>query len=223
MSKANLIYETLRGMIESGQIAPGAFIDRPALVRQLGCSRQPIAAAIDKLAFEGLVTVQPQHGSFASELDRAAIADWFLVRTALEAEFARRLALAAAASKAGIVIDALSANLRRQSAAMMAEDIDQFYELDVEFHEVISRFVEAPEGQAILERAQVYLARARRILLPAPGRMQVVLDEHRAILVGLRSGSTDNAAAAMRAHLERVAHDLELTLAPKEKLATGQS
>ncbi|WP_353017814.1 GntR family transcriptional regulator [Mesorhizobium sp. M1405] len=49
----------IRRAIRTGRLGPGPSIDKAALCEQLGVSRFPVAAAINRLAFERLVVVQP--------------------------------------------------------------------------------------------------------------------------------------------------------------------
>ncbi|RWP96685.1 GntR family transcriptional regulator [Mesorhizobium sp.] len=54
--------------ILTGKLGPSSSIDKAALCEQLGVSRFPVAAAINRLAFERLVVVQPQDGSFVAKI-----------------------------------------------------------------------------------------------------------------------------------------------------------
>jgi len=55
--------------------------------------------------------------------------------------------------------------------------------------------------------------RFRRLTLPLQGRMQEVIEEHAAVVEGLRSGSAETAMAAMRRHLDHVLPAIALTRA----------
>ena len=200
MAKIDLVYDTLREMIVAGELPPGSPIDKAGLADRLGASRQPVSGAIDRLAFEGLVEVIPQHGSFVSKLDQAGIADWFLVRAGLEAEFAARFAGDERAPLA-----ALDRNIRYQAVAFKAGDLAGFHELDLGFHAIITGFTISPEAHAVLSRAEANLGRVRRLLLPEPGRAVKTLAEHRAIFEALERRDCGAAAAAMRGHISSVA------------------
>lgn len=202
-SKLDIVYDELKALIVGGELEPGDPIDKSALADRLNASRQPIAGAIDRLAFEGLVEVIPQHGSFVSRLDPVVIADWFLVRMGMEAEFAARFAAADDRP-----IESLERNLRYQHAALEAGDHLGFYDLDVEFHQIIIGFSPSPMGAALLGQAQANLGRVRRLLLPEPGRPQQTIAEHRLIFEQLTKGDPTAAATAMRQHIGTVATQL---------------
>lgn len=205
MSKIELVSNSLRAMILSGELAPGSPIDKAMLAEKLDASRQPIASAIERLAFEGLVEVRPQHGSFVSKLDGAVLKDWLLVRSAIEVEFAVRFAKLCPKAE----ITELAVNLFQQASTARTDDVEGFYRLDVGFHQIITGFTPSPEGHAVLARAQTNLRRVRRLLLPEPGRLQHTLAEHKAIFDGVKSGNVHAAADAMRAHIESVATHLQ--------------
>jgi GntR family transcriptional regulator, rspAB operon transcriptional repressor len=57
--------------------------------------------------------------------------------------------------------------------------------------------------------AWVHVDRARRLLLPEPGRIGETLEEHRAILAALEGHDPEGARAALRTHLRQVVTRLE--------------
>src|SRR5271168_5233593 len=67
-SKANHVYGELKEAILTGALEPGEPIDKLALCERLGVSRFPVSAAVSRLAFERLVVIEPQHGSFVSRI-----------------------------------------------------------------------------------------------------------------------------------------------------------
>ncbi len=215
MSKLDQVYTEVRSMIVSGELPPGAPIDKAVIAQRIGASRQPIAAAIDRLSFEGLVEVVPQHGSFVAKLNRATLSDWFMVRAAMEVEFITRFV---EAGETAPMVE-LERNVRYQKAAAEAGDIAGFYELDIAFHQIITRFTPCTEGHAILERAQANLGRVRQFLLPQSGRLSVTLAEHQAIFDAVRTGVVAQAAAAIRAHIHSVESHLQAVLASHPELA----
>ncbi|MEM7301461.1 MAG: GntR family transcriptional regulator [Pseudomonadota bacterium] len=198
--KVDLVYDELRSAILSGHRAPGEFLDKSELAEEFGVSRQPIASAIDRLAFDGLAKVVPQHGSFVTKLDRTAIFERFFIRRAIEVE----LVLVAAQSISDDVLAQLSHNIRYQQAALDGEDLSGFFRLDIEFHDLVHSVQPNAEAIRILERTTLILERVRRLLLPVAGRPNKTLNEHIAILDALRKHDSEAAMTAMRTHIVRV-------------------
>ena len=94
-SKAGQVYDAVKEAILSGELEPGQAIDKLALCERLGVSRFPVSAAISRLAFERLVRVEPQHGSFVAPISVEGVRENLFVRRALEGEIAAEAAAAA--------------------------------------------------------------------------------------------------------------------------------
>ena len=56
----------------------------------------------------------------------------------------------------------------------------------------------------IINGAKAQLDRVRRLSFPLPSHLEVVLNEHMAVVDGLRQRDPEAAAAAMKVHIDRV-------------------
>lgn len=198
-SKANQVYDDIKEAILSGGLEPGAAIDKIALCERLGVSRFPVTTAINRLAYERLVLIEPQHGSFIAKISADDVRDLMIIRRALEVEIASEAAHRLPTDS----MAALERNLRYQQAAEQAKDIAGFYALDVEFHQIIINGIALAHASDILEGLRAHLERVRRLLLTPPGRLPNTLREHRAVADAIKSGDSQAARAAMRSHLEQ--------------------
>jgi DNA-binding GntR family transcriptional regulator len=189
-------------------MAPGAPLRKEEIALELGVSRAPVSDAISRLAEEGLVDVFPQHGSFVALIRATDVRESLFVRTALEVEAMRRLATVADAATLRI----LDSNITAQAKALAAGNLEQFYDLDEALHASIFGAIEKPRALRLLEAARAPLDRVRRLALPQAGRPEQTLAEHRALVEAIRSGDSEYAAAAMRAHLTMVGRAIELKL-----------
>lgn len=198
LSKAEQVYRELRDQILTGALEPGAAIDKLALCDKLGVSRFPVQAAINRLAFERLVTIAPQHGSFVARMSRPAIREYQMIRRALECEIAGL----AAGRFDGVDLEALEDNLARQKALAGSGDGSAFYALDVAFHQLIARPLALAHAVDALEAARTHLERIRRLLLSPQGRTATAFAEHRMVADALLTGDPEVARAAMRTHLD---------------------
>ena len=196
-SKGGVVYAALKEAILSGVLPPGAPVAKAALCAQLGVSRAPVAAALSRLAFERLVTVAPQHGSFVTPISMDDVRECMLVRRAVEAETA---ALAAERRPAGLV-EALDRLLRYQGAAADAGDAPGLYALDVAFHDAILASLHLRQAAAILDGLRARLERIRRLNGAPPGRAAAVVAGHRTVRDAIAAGAPDGARAAMTRHL----------------------
>ena len=91
-SKADQVYDELKEAILAGRVEPGELIDKSALCERLGVSRFPVSAAVSRLAFENLVVIEPQHGSFVARISAADVRERMFIRRALESEIAAEAA-----------------------------------------------------------------------------------------------------------------------------------
>ena len=197
-SKAEQVYADIKADILAGRFEPGAPIDKPALCARLGVSRFPVSTAINRLAFERLVVIEPQHGSFVGKIAAHDVREWMLMRRGLETEIAGELALALSAADR----TALERNLRYQLAAAEAGDTSGFYLQDIEFHRLLGAGLGLLQAMGILEGLRSNLERIRRMLLTPPDRMPAAYAEHKAIFTALENGDRQSARAAMSAHLK---------------------
>lgn len=198
-SKADFVYREVKEAILSGALEPGSVIDKVELCHRLGMSRFPVTTAINRLAFERLVFVEPQHGSFVAKISVDDVREWMLIRRALEAEIAAE----AAQRLPPVGLGDIERNLRYQQACVEAKDYAGFYALDLEFHRLLVTGLALTHAGEILDGLRAHLERVRRILLTPPGRLPKTLAEHRAVAKALETGDPLAAREAMHAHLEQ--------------------
>lgn len=200
VSKAALVYDDLRTAIIDLRLKPGARVEKQEICRRLGVSRQPLAEAITRLADEQLVDVEPQKGTFVARIHLADVEEAAFVRRALE--------VATAYSVAAEMDDAALKRLERvltyQAAALKTEDWDGFYGLDLRFHAMLFDRLGMRRVAAAVDSARAPLERARRLLVPTPGRSAATLREHRAVHASLVGRDPETAARAMGRHLDEV-------------------
>ena len=103
----------------------------------------------------------------------------------------------------------LKRNLRIQQALMEDGDIAGFYQMDARMHELILSFTGYRRLAILAETAWVHVNRARRLNLPAPGRIEATLNEHEAIVAALEARDPEAARQATRHHLRQLIKFLE--------------
>ncbi len=146
-SKADAAYGELKEAILSGALEPGSLINKTGLCEKLRVSRFPVSAAVSRLAYDRLVDVEPQHGSFVTRISLNDVREWLFVRGALEGEIAAE----AARRMTRADKDALAANLEEQAKAAADEDRTTFYPLDVAFHRILTNRLSMARADDVLE------------------------------------------------------------------------
>lgn len=214
VSKAAMVYDDLRTAIVGLDLKPGTRIDKHEVCARLHVSRQPLAEAVARLAEERLVEVEPQKGTFVARIRLADVAEAAFVRRALEVATVYEIAPA----MDELTLKRLERNLAYQSAALKADDFDEFYALDVRFHTMLFDRLAMRRLADAVESSRAQLERARRLLLPSPGRTPNTYREHRAIFAALKARDAVKAAAAMASHLDQVMAELRKFAARQPEL-----
>lgn len=191
------MYGELKEAILSGALEPGCLIDKAGLCEKLGVSRFPVSAAVSRLAYDHLVDVAPQHGSFVSRISLSDVRERFFIRSALEGEIVAEAARRMTREDK----DALAANLEQEALAAEAEDRASFYDLDVTFHQILTSRLGMARAGEVLEALRVHLERARRLMMWPRGRLRATFGEHAAIVEAIDAGDPAAARKAMKRHL----------------------
>jgi DNA-binding GntR family transcriptional regulator len=203
-SKVDQAYLALKRAIVSGALAPETPIDKNEWCAVFEVSRLSITTAINRLAFERLVVVEPQRGSYVAKISLEDVRQWMLMRRALEIEV---VAVCAADMPEG-AIEGLGQNLAYQQAAITSGDLQGFHELDTRFHRQMAEGLGLARIGEVLDPIRTHLERVRRTLLPEPGRPQGTFVEHEAIYRAIAARQPDQARNEMANHLDRVSREL---------------
>jgi DNA-binding GntR family transcriptional regulator len=203
-SKVDQAYLALKRAIVSGALAPDTPIDKNEWCGTFEVSRLSITTAINRLAFEGLVVVEPQRGSYVAKIHLEDVRQWMLMRRALEMEV---VAVCAADMTDG-AIESLAQNLAYQKAAIASGDLEGFHELDTRFHRQMTEALGLARVGEVLDPIRTHLERVRRTLLTEPARPQGTFREHEAIYAAIAARQPDQARHEMAGHLDRVLREL---------------
>ena len=200
LPKTSQVYGIMRRAIVNLHLAPGSNVNEKLICDQLGISRTPLREAILQLQSENLVSVIPNSGTYVSKIDLQSVFDGQLVRDALELKVVRL-----AASRMTPQFErSLDFNLHQQKRMAADLDYDGFYELDEAFHTMICAFGASAHIWKIINGAKAQLDRVRRLSFPLPSHLEEVLNEHMAVVDGLKLRDPDSAEAAMKTHIDRV-------------------
>ncbi len=204
VTAAGAIAAALRDDIVGMVLLPRTPLRDPVLCERFGTSRTPVREALIRLGEEGLVDILPQSGTFVSRIPVDAIPEAVLVRQALES-----VTVEGAAARGGEgAAAALDAAIDAQRGLAARGDTRGFHDADEAFHETIALLAGHPNIWRLLRQVKVQLDRARRLTLPALGRMGQVIAEHALIRDAVAAGDAARARTAMTAHLGIVVPDV---------------
>jgi len=193
-------FAAIRQAILSGDLAPGRRLVEEDLASALGVTRQSLRAALLDLTADGLVERVPNRGARV----RVVTADEAVAITEC------RMALEAlcAVKAAERITDAEVAELRELGENLKRAVADgnplRYSELNRELHRRVGAISAQHVAIGLLDRLHGQLVRHQFQLALRPGRPEVSLAEHLAILEAVAGRRPDDADRAVRAHLASV-------------------
>jgi len=197
---ADEVYRILRDRIFIGNLQPGTKVRPEALAQELGVSRTPVVEAINRLAQEELVLLQPGRGTFISELSTDRLLAHFDVRLMME-EYAAPIAVARITERDLEQLEQFLADENRLIQENVVSDHLAWHRINRDFHEYcvdIAGNILLSEFYARLN-VDIVLARAYKLaLLRFP---EEVHSEHIAIFNGYVAKDSNALLHAIRAHL----------------------
>jgi len=193
------VADRLREQIFSKLLAPGSWLDEQSLALQFGISRTPMREAIKALASEGLVTMKMRRGAYVTEVNRGDLEQIYTVLSLLESQAARESALKATEDELNL-LDHLHHRLEKAAAD---RDIEQFFDINGKFHELIQEITGNRWMNGVITDLRKVLKLHRKDSLTSTGRLQSSLLEHREILQAILRRDESAAEAAMQKHFAR--------------------
>lgn len=194
----DVVFNTLRKAILTGELKPGERLMEIHLANRLGVSRTPIREAIRKLELEGLVIMIPRRGAEVAQITEKSLKDVLEVRRALDALCVE------------LACDRISADEEEQlreacdefERATETKDATIIAKADVEFHDII---VQATGNQRLIQlinnlSEQMY--RYRFEYIKDENRHDNLISEHRMIYEGIVNRDKEQAAQAAKLHID---------------------
>jgi len=134
-SLATLAQQELERRIVSGEIAAGAKLNEVELATALGISRGPVREAFSALAQAGLVRVAKNRGVFVRQVSVEEANEFYEVRAALEGLIGQLAARRISIDE----VEQLRAVVRRMHQIQKGRRADEYFALNVEFHDLMAR------------------------------------------------------------------------------------
>ncbi len=200
----DVVFETIRNAILSGQLKPNERLMETQLAEKLGVSRTPVREAIRKLELEGLVTMIPRKGAYVSELSLEEIMETFEVRESLEV-LAITLAFNNFTDKDIKEIEEIQDKF---AEACKKKDIKKIINFDFEIHKKIYILSKNNRLISIMESLNEVLSRFRMIYYYEFISSESIVKQHEEIIEAIRNRNVNKAADAMRNHLQEINSDM---------------
>lgn len=195
-----MVYEELKMQILKGTIVPGTRLMEVDLADEMGVSRTPIREAIRKLEKEGLVTIEPRRGAYASQISTKDMVEILEVRQNMEG-------LAAAFAASRITPEQLR-ELKQVSEnynnAVIEGNMEDMIKYDTRFHRIIVESCKNKVLVTMIEQLQELVLRFRYIYYDNFRRAENMPSEHKVILEAIEQGDTETAREAADVHIDQL-------------------
>lgn len=198
LSLGEVAYREIRRQILHGELAPGDFISERMLARRLSVGQAAVRVAVQRLATQGFITVQPRRGIIVRAQSIQDVIDLFEVRILVEQRVVRSLAGQLSLTQ----IETLRDCVARMMEAAEMEDAAGIVEADFAFHRTLCEFHGNGHLSGILDRIfdglyrEVWTMTARH-----PEKTSDVQEKHEAVIRALQDDDATRAESVLAEHL----------------------
>ena len=194
----DVVFNTLRNAILTGELEPGERLMEIKLADKLGVSRTPVREAIRKLELEGLVVNTPRKGAEVANITSEDLRDVLEVRRSLEI-----LATNLACDKiTEAELSELYANIESFKISIETEAATEIALTDVGFHDIIYRATGNARLIQILGNLREQMYRYRLEYIKDHDSWNRLLTEHTAIYNAIKNRDKEAAATAILTHID---------------------
>lgn len=193
------VYDALRALLRSGELAAGQPLQEVPIAAQLGVSRTPVREALARLASEGLLALDGRSYTVPA-LTRTDVEDIYELRCLIEPAAMRRIAPLAAEPAARAALDAALVDAAR---AHRGGDGDAFRAAHVAHRAAWIALVPNRRMVRMIELYADHLQHIRTLTLDDGSVRAIVLRGLERITAALAAGDGEAAADAMHAHLHQ--------------------
>jgi DNA-binding GntR family transcriptional regulator len=193
-------YKIIKESIIKNQLKPGEALKEEYLARQLEISRTPVKTALNRLVYEGIATLNENGQVVVSNITADDVRSVTLVRRLLEG-----LAISLLKDVFQLAqLNELRGFQRRELSALENDDMDEYGEMDYQFHIHLARYT----GNRFLYETvtNIELVIKRYLILSGtlPKYSPVACEEHEKVLDALAKKDFEAARQAMEDHLVNV-------------------
>ena len=198
---AGEVRKELEQMILNGDLKAGEKMNEVLLSEALGVSRGTVREAIRTLSDSGLIDLIANRGAYVHETTSAEVRNLYELRGAIFSMACGAAARQVSAGSETAVSNKLNHNLDRMRAVLSEKDTTQYYELNIEFHEMLLKASRNSKAQAIYESLVKEMHLYRRRGLSIATNIASSIEEHTAISVAVIAGDADAARSAAHTHV----------------------
>jgi DNA-binding GntR family transcriptional regulator len=192
-------YDRIKGRLLNDDYPPGSFLSERQLAGNMGMSKTPVKAALERLMAEGFISISPQQGIVVRQPSVQEIADLYEIRVALESHVLRTLAGNLSAEQTARV----RANVRTQARIRGSGNVTKAVASDAAFHAQFVEFLGNREISRVMDQLRERMQRViTRVFHLSSARIDASCDEHAAIAAAVLDGNGNRAVDLITRHLD---------------------
>jgi DNA-binding GntR family transcriptional regulator len=192
------VFVKIREDILNGRYRHNEAIKETQISKELDVSRTPVREALRQLELEGLVTIIPNKGAVVTGITSKDIYDIYEIRSLIEGLSARW----ATKNITDEQIEDLEEIVYLSKFHLQKGHIEQLYELDNKFHEVLYNGCNSKILRHVLSDFHHYVQRVRKQSLSSNERAKKCVDEHNAILEAIKQGDYEKVETLTNKHVK---------------------
>ena len=200
----DVVFNTLRNAILTGELSPGERLMEIKLADQLGVSRTPIREAIRKLELEGLVVNTPRKGAEVANISAEDLRDVLEVRRSLEV-LAIRLACDKMTEE---TLELLHENIDAFKHSIDAKATSDIASVDVSFHDIIYKSTGNNRLIQILNNISEQMYRYRFEYIKNKEAWNRLVEEHMNIYEAIKNRDKELAVKSILLHIDNQERDI---------------
>lgn len=194
----DVVFNTLRSAILTGELKPGERLMEIHLAQKLGVSRTPIREAIHKLELEGLVTLLPRRGAEVSQITEKSMQDVLEVRSTLDA-LCVELACERITEQE---LESLKLACEEFAGAVQKKDLQMIAHKDVALHDIIVQATGNARLVQMVNNLSEQMYRYRFEYIKDETKHASLVEEHQKIYEAIVAKNKEAAAEGAKEHIE---------------------
>lgn len=198
MSQKKEIMNDLKKEILSLELKPGTIISETMLSERFQLSRTPIRDILKQLHLEDYIDIYPKKGNVVSYIDLESVEQIIYLRSALEKEIMKELAVHMPLKGLHELRDILA---RQKECINRDNAFEMFLQLDDAFHKALFDLAGRGFLWNIIQQFNVHYMRYRKLHMLKKDKLVEIQNEHQMMVTYILNRETDKIEELLHHHL----------------------
>lgn len=191
------VVQTLRALIETGELKPRQRLNEVELAQRFGISRTPLREAIKILATDGLLVLLPNRGAHVASISEKELEELLEVIAGLDATAGRLACDKITAAEVEVIVSLHE----KMEATYAARDLDAYLEINRKIHEAIMAAARNTRLSSVYANVAGRVQRTRYAATKTPEQWLAAMVDHRHMIPLLQKRDGEALGNLLRAHV----------------------